>query len=185
MNKRMMQMMLVVWVAILALAAGHFTRSAQHEAPAATDIDPQAQARAVVEMLAETLPDPDGTPRRIADWQGTLRVVNYWATWCPPCIKEIPDLVSISREYADRPVTVVGLAIDNAEAVAAFQKRFDIPYPILLGSAASLNRATALGNPSRGLPFTLFIAPDDRLLEVHLGLIDADELRRRLDRFLM
>lgn len=129
---------------------------------------------------AFTLPDLAGTPRSSAEWNGDLRIVNFWATWCPPCIREIPLLVEIQEEYRDRGVTVIGIAVDETEAVAEFAADFDFNYPVVVGQEEAMNLAQAYAESFIGLPFTAFVDRDGRIRHVHTGEIHRPELEEIL-----
>jgi thiol-disulfide isomerase/thioredoxin len=123
-----------------------------------------------------TLPDLEGTPRSSTEWDGTIRVVNFWATWCPPCIREIPLLMDIQREYAHRDVRVIGIAVDETQAVLDFAAEFEFNYPVLIGQ----EDAWALGNQFLdgfiGLPFTAFADRSGRIVRVHTGELHREQL---------
>lgn len=163
-----------VAIGLLALAVGA-TLALRHFAPSAS---PPADASA---LFAHTFKDTQDQPQAMAQWQGNTLVVNFWATWCAPCIEEMPDLQKVQTEYVNRGVQVVGLAIDNEVAVKRFGDEFKLQFPLLLAGAAGSELIRQLGNPSGALPYTLLI--DQRGLIVHskLGRLRASELRAWLD----
>lgn len=124
-----------------------------------------------------SLPDHLGQAQSIGQWRGQVMVLNYWATWCPPCKKEIPDLVRISRDFVDKGVVVVGLSIDDGERVRAFRDTLAMPYPVLVGDHSVLELSATLGNPTQGLPFTLLVGRDGQIVRRYIGLLDPQELR--------
>lgn len=125
---------------------------------------------------AFVLPDLDGTPRSSSEWDGTIRVVNFWATWCPPCIREIPLLVEIQEEYADQGVQVLGIAIDETEAVVDFAADFAFNYPVLVGQEDAMDLGNRFLNGFIGLPFTAFTDRSGRILRVHSGEIHREQI---------
>lgn len=129
---------------------------------------------------AFTLPDLDGTPRSSEEWRGDIQLVNFWATWCPPCIREIPLLVEIQQEYRDRGVTVIGIAVDETEAVAGFAAEFDFNYPVVVGQEEAMNLAQAYADNFIGLPFTAFVDREGRIRHVHTGEIHRPEIEEIL-----
>lgn len=163
-----------VAIGLLALAVGA-TLALRYFAPSA---GPPADASALFE---HTFKDTQDQPQAMAQWQGNTLVVNFWATWCAPCIEEMPDLQKVQTEYVNRGVQVVGLAIDNEVAVKRFGDEFKLQFPLLLAGAAGSELIRQLGNPSGALPYTLLI--DQRGLIVHskLGRLRASELRAWLD----
>ena len=120
-----------------------------------------------------TLPDLEGRPHRPDEWDGKVLVVNFWATWCAPCRKEIPLLIDLERR---RPgVRVIGIAVDEADAVRPFARELGIRYPILLDDL----RGTTMrryGNRVGALPFTVITGRDGVVAFVRLGELEAAEL---------
>jgi thiol-disulfide isomerase/thioredoxin len=133
---------------------------------------------------AFTLPDLDGVARSSEEWDGDIRVVNFWATWCPPCIREIPLLVEIQEEYRDRGVTIIGIAVDETEAVAEFAAGFAFNYPVVVGQEDAMNLAQAYAENFIGLPFTAFTDRAGRIRHVHTGEIHRAEIEEILQRLL-
>ncbi|MCB1916108.1 MAG: TlpA family protein disulfide reductase [Rhodocyclaceae bacterium] len=138
----------------------------------------------VDQFYALSFADSDGNRQRLGQWRDKLLVVNFWATWCPPCRKEIPDFVAVSREYADRGVQFVGLGIDNAYNVSRFADEQQVDYPLLVAGAGSLPIMSALGNPAMALPYTLVVGAGGEIRYTRLGPMDRDALRNTLDRLL-
>ncbi len=119
------------------------------------------------------LPDVDGRERRLSEWHGQLVIANYWASWCPPCVEEMPMLDAYAHRHGNRGVVVLGIAEDDAEAVGDFLQRHPVGFPILLGVHGQLaGSSIQLGNSRRVLPFTALIGRDGRLLERRAGAID-------------
>ena len=111
---------LIAAVALMSAAAGwQFNR---HTAPTTK---PQIAPGASAALMALALPDPDGTTQAIEQWRGKVLILNFWATWCPPCLREIPDFAKVSQAFADAPVQFVGISIDSADKVRAFGDRLD------------------------------------------------------------
>lgn len=134
------------------------------------------------ELFALTLPTPDGTPTPLRQWHGKTLVVNFWATWCPPCRKEMPDFSRLSREYAGQDVQFVGIAIDSADKVREFAQSSPVSYPLLIADDAALEVAKKLGNTMLALPYTVVVNPDGHVDYAHLGAVDAATLAPRLHR---
>jgi thiol-disulfide isomerase/thioredoxin len=132
-------------------------------------------------LFQASFPDAQGQEQALAQWKGRLLVVNFWATWCPPCVKEMPELQTVADEYRDRPVTVIGLAIDNPKAVAAFREQHGITLPLLVAGAGGSELGRLLGNQAGALPYTLLIDRKGRIVQSRMGQIDAAQLRLWLD----
>lgn len=116
-----------------------------------------------------TLHDLAGKPRSISEWDGKALIINFWATWCAPCRREIPLLNRIHREYAAKGIEVVGIAVDFAEDVATFTKRIPLEYGLLVGEQEGLDAAKEFGVQSMAFPFTAFTDRRGDVLLVHLG----------------
>ena len=175
----------VVVLAGLAGAAGFYFLS-RHEPPAtetlaheaATAIPPETAAGPA--RLAETVPDFQladraGQMRSLKDWSGKSLIVNFWATWCAPCRREIPLLQQIARERAADGFQVVGIAVDFRDKVLAYADQMKIEYPLLIGEQEGLDAATAFGVEAVGFPFTVFTDAQGRIVVAHLGDLTAAE----------
>lgn len=123
-------------------------------------------------VLASTeLDDLDGGKRTLTHWRGQVVVVNFWATWCPPCREEIPGLISTRKRFAGQGVEVVGVAIDTAEKVRPFAQSINMDYPLLLGEANALELMRRLGNATGALPYTIVLDRNGSIAARHLGLL--------------
>ncbi len=122
------------------------------------------------------LKDLDGRVHTLADWDGKGLVVNFWATWCAPCRREIPLLNSIHAESVAKGIEIVGIAVDFADDVRAFIARTPLAYPLLIGEEDGLAAAKSFGVSTMAFPFTAFIDAKGRVLAVHLGELHAPEL---------
>ena len=109
-------------------------------------------------------------------FEGRPLVINFWATWCPPCVREMPELDRFAREFGGRGWQVLGLAIDQSAAVEAFLQRRPVSFPIALGGNDGLTIIRELGNTSGGLPFTVVISAQGKLTSRKMGATDYGEL---------
>jgi thiol-disulfide isomerase/thioredoxin len=124
----------------------------------------------IPELLPEfSLGDRMGKPTSIAAWRGKSLIINFWATWCAPCRHEIPLLQSIRREWRDRNVEVVGIAVDYRDKVVAYADELKIAYPLLIGEDDALDVARAFGVDSPAFPFTVFTDQRGEVVALYVG----------------
>jgi thiol-disulfide isomerase/thioredoxin len=133
--------------------------------------DPAAEA-----FWALTLDTPAQTPLAMATLQGRPLVLNFWATWCPPCVREMPALDRFYRDHRARGWQVLGLAADNAAAVREFLARTPVAFPIALAGFEGIDLSRRLGNLSGGLPFTVVFGRDGQLQHRHIGETHYEQL---------
>lgn len=164
---------LVAGVAMLALAAGLIV-AAWLKQPASSQ--PGADAA----LLTTPLPDVHGQRQSLSQYRGKILVVNFWATWCPPCREEIPAFVAAQTKLGANGLQFVGIALDEPGQVAAFAREFGINYPVLIGGVNESELLRKLGNPAGGLPFTLIYDRNGKLREKILGGLDQTRLEHLL-----
>lgn len=118
---------------------------------------------------AIALLDRDGNRATLDQWPDRLVVVNFWATWCAPCRKEMPELDRFQRKHAANGVQVVGIALDGSGDVEAFLRDTPVDYPILLSPNLTANPSLPFGNTYGALPFSVLLGRDGRILDTRLG----------------
>lgn len=112
------------------------------------------------------LQDMQGHPQRLADYRGKWVLVNFWATWCPPCLAEVPELVALHNAHKDKDLVVVGIAMDSTpESVADFARRKKITYPLVLGTEKSASQVGEV----EVLPTSFLYGPDGKLMTSQVG----------------
>jgi len=116
-----------------------------------------------------SLDDLSGKPTSISSWRGKSLVINFWATWCAPCRREIPLLKTLAADWAGRDLTVVGIAVDHADKVREFAGEFKIDYPVLIGEEDALEAAAKFGMDSPALPFTVFTDRRGEVVALFVG----------------
>lgn len=131
-----------------------------------------------------TLPDLDEEPRSITEWDGELIVLNFWATWCPPCVKEIPVFTALQDDYADQGVQFIGVAIDRLEDAREFYDELDMNYPSLYGVQEAMDINEAYGNELGTLPYTVIIGRDGEILHRFPREVTREEFEPVLKRYL-
>ncbi|WP_426701086.1 TlpA family protein disulfide reductase [Rhodanobacter sp. Col0626] len=160
---------LILGFAVLAAVIGgyiehrHQTASADFAAPAMV-----GQA-----LPAITLPDLDGKPHQLAEYRGRRVVLNFWASWCVPCLEEMPALTRVQEKFGEHAPIVIGIAMDEPVRVRAFLAAHPVNYPILLGHLAWPSTSEQLGNARQILPYSVLIDADGRILATHEGPLTA------------
>lgn len=135
-----------------------------------------ADAAALQTIWAQNLELPDGGQLRLASYQGRPLVINFWATWCPPCIEELPLLDSFQRSNVSKKWQVLGIAVDNAKAVQRFLAQTPLAFPTPLAGMAGVDLSKSLGNISGGLPFTVVISAAGNIALRHMGKLDKAQI---------
>lgn len=164
------QRLLFVVIALAALAVGIGFSNSRLQPGA---VNPEA----VSMLFAQRYSDSSGTVQPLSDWRGKFLVVNFWATWCPPCVQEMPHLQEVRDEFVDQNVEVLGLGIDSAENIARFQQQYSIRFPLYVSGADGVEMTQAFGNAARVLPYTVLITPNGTVAQRKAGQISPDELR--------
>ena len=142
----------------------------------ASDSAPADEASTLPATLPDfTLGDLTGTPRSIRSWPGKSMIVNFWATWCAPCRREIPLLRKLQQQHGGEGFQVVGVAVDVREDVAKFVQEIGIDYPVLIGEQDGLDAVNLFGQGSIGFPFTVFTDNQGRIVLFHLGEIHKEQ----------
>ena len=181
---------LIIIVGILALGGGLVVRDLV--APGAINVVSQLKKEAGIlvrkvkdkpisqQMLPEfEFPDMDDKIHPSSEWQGKIRVINFWATWCPPCVKEIPDFIQLQEQYGSKNLQFIGIAVDDTESVKEFLTKTKINYPILIGDftgASFMSLIYQLGNTSDAIPFTVIVNQKGEILLKNQGGISKEEI---------
>lgn len=142
----------------------------------------EAEATLDESFWARRFAQPEGGELALSQLRGRPLVINFWATWCAPCVKEMPELDRFQRAYAPRGWQVLGLAIDRREPVQEFLRRTPVGFAVGLAALDGTDLARQLGNASGALPFTVVLDGRGRIVERKLGQTSFDELARWADR---
>lgn len=177
--KRMLTLAVVAAAAVAGgLAAGHWFRGgpAENVAEAAP-----APGDAVAQLWAAALTDADGKPATLASFKGQKVVVNFWSSWCGPCVQEMPELVALSHEYRQKGIRFIGIGVDSGQNVKNFLQKVKVDYPVFVSGYAGADLARNFGNTAGALPFTVVIDEHGKIRETKLGQIQPAELKKTLD----
>jgi len=129
------------------------------------------------------LKDIEGNTRKMTEWDGKVLLVNFWATWCPPCKKEIPSFMELQEEYGSKGFQVIGLAIDDEDSVKDYADTMGMNYPIMAAELTAMEIARLYGNRVNALPFTAFVDREGKIVLTKPGEIsknDAEEIINKL-----
>jgi thiol-disulfide isomerase/thioredoxin len=128
------------------------------------------------QLFAATLTGVDGQPVNLDKFRGKPLIVNFWARWCPPCRKEIPELVKLQSEFGGRGLTVLGIAVEeDPAAVKEFAMAYDVNYPLVVDKKKAIWLMQTLGNGSTGLPFTLLLDSQGNIVQRKMGLFTRQD----------
>lgn len=122
------------------------------------------------------LPDMQGKIHKLSDWRNKVVVLNFWATWCPPCREEIPEFVKLQNTYGKAGVQVIGVAVDNLEDVKEFYKAEGMNYPVLIGEQDAINIMAEFGETTGSLPYTVIVNTDGEIVAHKLGALDLPHM---------
>ncbi|NOR36767.1 MAG: redoxin domain-containing protein [Woeseiaceae bacterium] len=172
---------LVFAAALILLMAGALFYAAripvEHAQPVTVAETMDAAADAPV-YPSFTLVDLDGNERHFSEWEGKHRLLNFWATWCAPCRREIPLLKTFQDEQRENGFVVIGIAVDFPDQVAAYAEEAKFNYPILVGQEDAMAVAETSGVEFIGMPFTMIVAADGELINTHIGEIMDSHLEQ-------
>ncbi|MGI9305386.1 MAG: redoxin domain-containing protein [Gammaproteobacteria bacterium] len=131
------------------------------------------------------LPDLDGRNQSVNQWDGKVVLVNFWATWCPPCRREIPEFVDVREKYVARGFEVVGIAIEeNHDAVREFAEETGVNYPLLIGAEPGVEIARSYGNRLGALPYSVLFDREGTIRFVRPGELSGETLEIELKKLL-
>jgi thiol-disulfide isomerase/thioredoxin len=176
MNRRNLLLMGAGALAALAglVAAGKF-KAVQNSDTADAPATPAQQ------LYSAQLNDADGQPINFQQFAGHTTVVNFWATWCAPCVEEMPEFDHVAKDVAGKSIKFVGIAIDSPSNMREFRQKVQVSYPLAAAGFGGAELAKAMGNAAGGLPFTVLVSPKGEILQRKLGRLPEAELRRWLN----
>ena len=135
---------------------------------------------AVDNLFGQSLNDLQGTPQPLAKWKGKPLLVNFWATWCAPCVQEMPELSELAGADGGKTFNVIGVGIDSPSNMQAFAQKLKIAYPLYVAGMGGTELSRAFGNNAGGLPYTVLIGADGQVIKTYLGKLKFEELRADL-----
>ncbi|MDB5990501.1 MAG: alkyl hydroperoxide reductase [Herbaspirillum sp.] len=134
------------------------------------------QTKALTQLFAQTLPDPAGQPQPLSKLQGKPLLINFWASWCGPCVEEMPALEALHKEMP--ALQIIGIGVDSAPKISEFAAKLKIDYPLYVAGSNAISVMRDLGNTVGGLPFTLLVGADGTIQQTYIGALDFDKLHK-------
>ncbi len=161
----------IVAVLLIALAVRYYLSSP----PTA-----ETAAQTTKALFAASFTGIDGKPHAISQWKGKIIVANFWATWCPPCREEMPELSHLQEQYRNRGLIVLGISTDELDKIREFAKESPVSYPLLSGEISAMDVGLSLGNNKGVLPYTVIIKPDGNIAKAYFGRVNQALLEETL-----
>ena len=168
--------MLIFTTALVALMAGALFYAARIPVEVAAPPLPQPAQLEAVTHPQFTLPDMEGVERNFSEWDGKYRLLNFWATWCAPCRREIPLLKAFQEQHGENGFQILGIAVDYPEQVASYAEEAQFNYPVLVGQQDAMAVAESSGIEFIGMPFTMFVAKDGEYVGAYIGELHQSHL---------
>jgi thiol-disulfide isomerase/thioredoxin len=178
--------LIMTLVALMAATGGYFfamvVNPVQPPEPTPADIEPGPAGNELVGARRPdfTLQDTRGNPVSAGDFDGHIWLANFWATWCAPCVEEMPMLSRLQQEYAGDGLIVVGIALDDALRASEFAANLGVDYPILVGKTDVVLAGRQFGNATGMLPFSVLIDTRGIIRWTHLGALSRDRLEAEI-----
>ena len=135
-------------------------------------------------IYATAFPDLAGVQQPIAQWSQRLLIINFWASWCAPCLEEVPLLVRMQQKYQDRGLQIIGIAADSQLNAAKFAQKLAINYPTLPDESRAIEFSRRVGNRLGLLPFSIVLGADGQIVTTKLGVFNDQELETLITKHL-
>ena len=160
----------MIILAVLALSAGIGFQKLNSIAEADT-----------FSLSKTALIDVEGKLQNLSQWQGKILIINFWATWCPPCLKEIPDFIRLQTQYRAKNVQFIGIALDNLQDVKTYSLKAGVNYPLLMAENSGIKLAHSWGNLLDVVPFTVVINPQGEIIHRQMGEFHSADIEKVLE----
>jgi thiol-disulfide isomerase/thioredoxin len=131
-------------------------------------------------LFTTTLTNIQGVQQNLSQYKGKIIVLNFWATWCPPCREEMPELSQLQLEYKNKNVVVLGIAEDELPLVNEYLQSSPVTYPVFIAENDAMNLGASLGNDKGVLPYTVIIDADGNVIDTFYGRISKPLLEKHL-----
>jgi len=160
---------LIPVVLIFCVVAFFIFRFSAADAPATTQA-----------LFAASFPDAKNKPQKLSQWRGKVIVLNFWASWCPPCREEMPAFDVLQTKYASKNVQFVGISAEDVNKLNQFSTEVKVSYPLLAGDFDAMSLAQYLGNDKSILPYTVVVDKSGKIVRIWFGIVDNSELEKTL-----
>lgn len=170
--KRIHYLAIFIVVAVLAAAGGFLVQQSVDT--------PKAGSVIGMQRPGFSLPDTEGKMRNIDEWKGKVILLNFWASWCPPCRKELPDFVRLYDKYKDRGFMVVGVGIDKRQDLVDFMDQMGVEYPVMVAQTEGIDLSQRYGDHLGALPYSVIIDRDGKIVETHVKSLSYDQVEQSI-----
>jgi len=174
-NKLSKPIIFLIFIIALGLAVRYFMQGSQVE---------NTSSSSTQALFAATYPNEKGQPQSLKQYAGKIVVLNFWATWCEPCREEMPELSKLYETYKDQNLVVLGVAIDDVDAVNKFVNETKVSYPLFAADMQGMEIANNLGNNKDVLPYTVIIKADGSVAKTYFGRVNQALLEGTLSQLL-
>lgn len=158
-------------VALIVLICGMYL-GVRHFMPSVPD-----KQAIVAQLLTQTWPNKAGKPESLAQWKGHPLVINFWASWCAPCVEEMPELTTLHNQLSPKGMYVLGVGVDSVANVTDFAKRYNISFPVYAAGIEGIDYSRLLGNNSMGLPLTILVDKEGKIIKTYVGRLKITQLQ--------
>ena len=124
--------------------------------------------------------DLEGQLRNISEWDGQVLLINFWASWCPPCKKEMPAFIELQEQYAEQGFKVIGIALDDLQSVQDFADTIGVNYPLLIAEYDGIDLSRSYGNHVGALPFSAFVDRQGKIVSTHMGELSKTQVEETI-----
>lgn len=162
--------------AIIALLGASYYGYQTYSSHEQASTNPPVAALSSEPIFKARLPDLAGVRQPLAQWRGKVLVVNFWATWCPPCRQEIPEFIQLQKQFGGQGLQFVGIALDEKAKIQSYADEVGINYPVLVGDLEAVALSQASGNRMGGLPYTVIIDQQGKIIATELGGLTKQKL---------
>ncbi len=175
--KEIFTLLAAMLVAVVIIKSGVFSNTSDSVETPKIELSPGA-------LYAMAFPDLNEKSQPLAQWAGKPLVINFWATWCAPCVEEIPLLIRMQSKFADQHLVIIGVGMEKPEKLKEFATKMGMNYPVLAGLEGGTELSARTGNQLNSLPFTIFIDRGGHVAGSHVGALEEMALDQQIQNIL-